>query len=162
MSRTGADQTLTVERAAAADLPGLLSLLDSVGLPHEGVAEHLSGFIVAREAAGRIVGCIGMERHGPVALLRSAAVAPEAQGAGLGRRLTAALLEQARADGVGEVLLLTTTARDFFASKFGFAEAARADYESQLADSPEWRLPRCSSAVLMRLDLRSADTGLRD
>jgi amino-acid N-acetyltransferase len=155
MSRTAAEQTLTIERAAAADLPGLLSLLDSVGLPSEGVAEHLSGFLVAREADGRVAGCVGMERHGSVALLRSAAVAPESQGAGLGRCLTAALLERARAEGVCEVLLLTTTARDFFAAKFGFGEAARADYEAHLAGSPEWNLPRCSSAVLMRLDLRA-------
>jgi amino-acid N-acetyltransferase len=143
-----------IERAAAADLPGLLSLLDSVNLPREGVAEHLTHFLVARDAAGRIAGCVGMERHGPVALLRSAAVAPDLQGAGLGQRLTAALLELARDEGVTEVLLLTTTARKFFADKFGFREAARADYDALLADSPEWNLPCCSSAVFMRLDLR--------
>lgn len=156
MSRTGAEQTLTIERAAAADLPGLLSLLDSAGLPREGVAEHLSGFLVAREAGGRVTGCVGMERHGQLALLRSAAVAPDVRGAGLGRCLTAALLDLARAEGVAEVVLLTTTARDFFADKFGFREAARADYDARLAGSPEWRLPRCSSAVLMRLDLNAA------
>ena len=156
MSQAAGEQSLIVERAAAADLPGLLSLLDSVNLPREGVAEHLSGFLVARDAAGRIAGCVGMERHGAVALLRSAAVAPELQGAGLGRRLTVALLELARSEGFSEVVLLTTTARKFFADKFGFREAARAEYDAQLAGSPEWNLPRCSSAVLMRLDLRAA------
>ncbi|HVG28984.1 MAG TPA: hypothetical protein VM864_04615 [Pyrinomonadaceae bacterium] len=59
----------------------------------------------------------------------------------------------ARDEGVREIALLTTTARDFFARKFGFAEAARADYEDRLAASPEWRLPRCSSAAFMRLGL---------
>lgn len=155
-------QRTTIGRAAAADLPLLLSLLDSVQLPREGVAEHLSGFLVARNAAGRVVGCVGMERHGPVALLRSAAVAPGLQGTGLGQRLTAALLELARDEGVSEVLLLTTTARNFFAEKFGFREAARADYDAQLAGSPEWRLPRCSSAVLMRLDLRASNDERND
>jgi N-acetylglutamate synthase-like GNAT family acetyltransferase len=153
MAQTVNAPATKIERAAAADLDGLLSLLDSVNLPREGVAEHLSGFLVARDAAGRIAGCVGMERHGEIALLRSAAVAPDSQGAGLGRRLTAALLEHARAEGVAEVVLLTTTARNFFADKFGFREAARADYEARLARSPEWNLPRCSSAVLMRLPL---------
>jgi len=157
MSRAVSAQKTNIERAAAADLPGLLSLLDSVNLPREGVAEHLSNFLVARDAAGRTVGCIGIERHGPVALLRSAAVAPDLQGTGLGQRLTAALLEHARAEGVAEVVLLTTTARKFFAEKFGFREAARADYDAQLAASPEWNLPRCSSAVFMRLNLRAAN-----
>ena len=155
MPRVVSERT-DIERAAAADLPELLSLLDSTGLPREGVAEYLPGFLVARDEAGRLTGCVGMERHGPVALLRSAAVAPDVQGTGLGRRLTAALLELARAEGVAEVLLLTTTAREFFADKFGFREAARADYDARLAASPEWRLPRCSSAVLMRLDLSAA------
>jgi amino-acid N-acetyltransferase len=161
MSQLVGQQT-TIERAATADLPELLSLLDSVQLPREGVAEHLSGFLVARDTKGRVTGCVGMERHGEIALLRSAAVAPDLQGTGLGQRLTAALLELARAEGVSEVVLLTTTARKFFAAKFGFSEAARADYDTQLADSPEWRLPRCSSAVLMRLDLRAAGNERND
>ena len=147
------ERTTKIGRAATADLSELLSLLDSVQLPREGVAEHLSGFLVARDAVGRLVGCVGMERHGEVGLLRSAAVAPDLQHTGLGSRLVAALLEQARAEGVGEMTLLTTTARDFFARRFGFALGERADYESRLSGSPEWRLPRCSSAAFMRLRL---------
>ncbi|MCA1630059.1 MAG: GNAT family N-acetyltransferase, partial [Acidobacteria bacterium] len=105
---------------------------------------------------------VGAERHGEVALLRSAAVAPDLRRSGLGSRLTAALIERARAEGAGEIALLTTTARDFFARKFGFAEAARADYEGRLAASPEWRLPRCSSAAFMRLSLRDSRRGQTD
>jgi amino-acid N-acetyltransferase len=142
--------SITTQRATAADLDELLALLDSAGLPGEGVAEFLGGFLVARDASGRLVGCAGAERYGDVALLRSAAVAPDLQRSGLGSRLVRALIERERGEGVREVALLTTTARDFFARKFGFAEAARADYEDRLAASPEWRLPRCSSAAFMR------------
>ncbi|MDQ1559219.1 MAG: amino-acid N-acetyltransferase [Pyrinomonadaceae bacterium] len=146
---------LIVEPATPADLSAVLELLARVELPAEGVAEFIESFIVARDAAagGRIVGCVGLERHGETALLRSAAVAPEAQGTGLGLCLTAALLDRARAAGVREVVLLTTTARDFFARKFDFAEAPRADYDARLAASPEWRLLRCASAVCMKLEL---------
>jgi N-acetylglutamate synthase-like GNAT family acetyltransferase len=142
-----------ISRAARADLPELLALLAAVGLPVEGVEEYLDGFVVARDAEGRVVGGIGLERHGSVGLLRSAAVAPGAQGTGLGLRLTAKLLEGARAEGVEEVVLLTTTAGDFFGRKFGFELAGREAYAQTLAPSPEWNLPRCSSAVLMRLRL---------
>ena len=151
------DPAISIAPAADTDLDEVLALLDSAGLPREGVAEFLGGFLVARDGAGRLVGCVGAERYGPLALLRSAAVAPRLQRCGLGSRLTSALIERARAEGVGEVVLLTTTAGDFFARKFGFAEAARADYEDRLARSPEWRLPRCSSATFMRLELRGAD-----
>jgi amino-acid N-acetyltransferase len=142
-----------ISRATRDDLPALLALLAAVNLPHEGVEEYLDGFMLARETKGRLVGCIGLERHGGVGLLRSAAVAHDARGTGLGLRLTSELLEAARAEGVGEVVLLTTTARDFFGRKFGFEVSGRDAYEVALARSPEWNLPRCSSAVLMRLHL---------
>jgi amino-acid N-acetyltransferase len=145
---------VSINPAAPGDLGDILALLSAVDLPHEGVAEYLEGFLVARDGEGRLVGAIGLERHGSTGLLRSAAVAPDAQGAGLGLRLTAELLSAARADGVEEVVLLTTTARDFFGRKFGFEVSGWDIYAEALARSPEWNLPRCSSAVLMRLCLR--------
>jgi GNAT superfamily N-acetyltransferase len=63
----------------------------------------------------RLIATIGLERHGNTALLRSAAVAPEYQGCGIGSRLTKALLEQAATNGVERVVLLTSTASEFFA-----------------------------------------------
>lgn len=145
-----------ISRAGRADLPELLALLAAVDLPPEGVEECLDGFMVAREAEGRLIGAIGLERHGSVGLLRSAAVSPDTQGSGLGLRLTSELPEAARADGVEEVVLLTTTARDFFGRKFGFEVSRRDTYEGALARSPKWNLPRCTSAVLMRLNLGGA------
>jgi N-acetylglutamate synthase-like GNAT family acetyltransferase len=145
-----------ISRTTRADLPELLALLASVDLPQEGVEEYLDGFMVARDTEGRLVGGIGLERHGSVGLLRSAAVALDARGTGLGLRLTSELLEAARAEGVEEVVLLTTTARDFFGRKFGFEVSGRDAYEASLTRSPEWNLPRCSSAVLMRLSLGGA------
>jgi N-acetylglutamate synthase-like GNAT family acetyltransferase len=75
------------------------------------------------------------------------------QRSGLGQALTMRLLDEARANGVREFVLLTTTARDFFALHFGFAEAERSEFNEALANSPEWCLPRCSSAACMRLRL---------
>jgi N-acetylglutamate synthase-like GNAT family acetyltransferase len=149
MTRDG----LNVSGASPSDLDDVLALLAAVNLPHDGVREHLASFLVARDAEGRLVGCAGLERHGDVGLLRSVAGAPGLQKSGAGSRLTGSAIEYAKANGVKEIVLLTTTARDFFARRFGFAETARADYESRLAQSPEWNLPRCSSAAFMRLDL---------
>ncbi len=142
-----------IAQITRAELPELLALLSEVDLPPDGVEEHLDGFMAALTAEGRIIGCIGLERYGRLGLLRSAVVAPVAQGTGLGLRLTSALLEGARADGVEEIVLLTTTARDFFGRKFAFEVAERGDYAEALACSSEWNLPRCTSAVLMRLSL---------
>jgi amino-acid N-acetyltransferase len=95
-----------------------------------------------------------MERYEKTGLLRSAAVAREYQGCGIGSRITERLLEQATSNGVERVVLLTSTAREFFAQRFGFREASRAVFDSELAQSSEWNLPRCSSAVCMCLELR--------
>jgi amino-acid N-acetyltransferase len=115
--------------------------------------EHLASFVVARDEKERLVGCAGLERHGDVGMLRSVAVSPELQKSGLGSRLTSAAIEYAAGSGVKKVVLLTTTARDFFARRFRFAEASRSEYEDRLAQSPEWTLPRCSSAAFMRLEV---------
>ncbi len=146
--------TIRISKAEGTDLADLLSLLTLVELPHEGVAEHLSNFFVARNGEQQLIACAGLERYGNLALLRSVAVSPEHQHTGIGSSLSIALLEDAAQSGINEVVLLTTTARDFFARRFGFAEANRAEFEAPLASSPEWLLPRCSSAVFMRLRLK--------
>ena len=147
---------LNIKPATGADLGDILALLTAVDLPHEGVEEYLAGFLVARDAEGRLQGAIGLERHGEVGLLRSAAVSPELQRSGVGSCLTSALLGRAAEDGFEKVVLLTTTARDFFARRFGFEEAERGEFDSRLSGSPEWKLPRCSTAVCMALGLKGA------
>jgi N-acetylglutamate synthase-like GNAT family acetyltransferase len=147
------ESQVTISRADSSALEEILSLLNTVDLPPDGVAEHLGGFLVARNETGRLVGCAGMERHGELGLLRSVAVTLELQRSGLGSRLVEAILQDASRQGISEALLLTTTARDFFKKKFGFVVADREDYEDRLAQSVEWRLPRCSLAVLMKVEI---------
>ena len=147
-------ENIVITNASGNDLRDILDLLTQVELPHEGVAENLEGFFVARDASSRLVATIGMERHGGTALLRSAAVAPDYQGCGIGSKLTNHLLERATNDGVERVVLLTSTASEFFARRFGFCENARTVFDKELAQSTEWNLPRCSSAVCMSLKLK--------
>lgn len=142
---------LQIGKGTVADLGEILELLRRSSLPPDGVEEHLSDFFVARDSTGRLVGCAAVERYGTLGLLRSVAVSDELQRSGLGSRLVGAVLDQAQHSGVAEVVLLTTTARDFFARRFGFKETTRELYAAQLARSVEWQLPRCSSAVVMSL-----------
>jgi amino-acid N-acetyltransferase len=142
----------SIERATESDLDRVLALLGEVDLPVEGVIEHFEEFLVARDG-DELIGCAGLERHGEAALLRSLAVSPARRGGGLGKALTSRLLDEARGSGAKDVVLLTTTAADFFALQFGFAEVDRNRFDEIFASSEEWRLPRCSSAVCMRLTL---------
>ena len=106
-----------------------------------------------RDDAGKLIACAGVEHYGDIGLLRSVAVVPGGQKTGLGTRLIESVLTQAAQSGIVEMVLLTTTARDFFAGKLGFQVTSREPYQERLAASPEWQLPRCASAVVMKKDL---------
>ena len=97
----------------------MLSLLEENGLPEDGIEDHLSTTLVAREA-GRVVGSAAVELYGPHALLRSVAVSEDHRGVGLGRRLVREALALARERGAYTAYLLTETADGFF-PRFGFS-----------------------------------------
>lgn len=94
------DDGFPVATATPSDLEEILALLTEAELSREGVAEHLWGFVVARDADGRPVGCAGLERYGALGLLRSVAVATDLQRSGLGSRLVSAVLHEAGSVGV--------------------------------------------------------------
>ena len=148
-------ENITITNASPNDLAEILALLSEVQLPHDGVAGNIDNFFVARDASSRLIATIGLERHANTALLRSAAVAPQYQGCGIGSQLTRHLLERATAVGVERIVLLTSTASEFFARNFGFCETPRTAFDNELAASSEWNLPRCSSAVCMSLALKT-------
>ncbi len=141
------DARWTLAAAGAPDLPEICTLLASSGLPAEGVADHLDGFLVVRDA-GRLVATAGLEDHGDAGLLRSVAVAPTHRGRGLGRALVVALLARARARGHAEVYLLTTTAAGYFA-RLGFRPTTREAVRPSVQRSAEWHLACCASSVVM-------------
>jgi amino-acid N-acetyltransferase len=147
-------QVVTIEKAVPECLGEVLEILARAGLPHDGVEKQISGFLIARGGGGQVLGCVGLERYGELGLLRSAAVLTEYQGQWIGSKLIREILRRAAAEGITEVALLTTTAKDYFQKKFGFKEAKRSRYEKRLVDSPEWNLPRCSSAAFMTLKLK--------
>jgi amino-acid N-acetyltransferase len=133
--------------AAPGDWPAIAALLSQHGLPTEGAADHLAHFIVAEEAGG-IAGVAGLELYGDAALLRSVAVAEP--GAGLGSVLVRAAITQARASGVHDVILLTTTAARFF-PRFGFERIGREAVPAALLASSEFRGACPASAETMAL-----------
>lgn len=133
-------------------------MLETSGLPQDGLGEHLEATLVAREA-GRIVGSAAVESYGPCALLRSVAVGGEHRGRGLGRRLTLAALELARKRGASQAFLLTETADDFF-SRLGFTAVERAAVPRSVRESVEFVSACPASARAMRFDLlRGAGAG---
>lgn len=144
---------ITIEPAAEADLPAILSLLERSGLPQDGLSNHLATTLVARTGQ-TIVGSAALELYNPVAaLLRSVAVDQPFRGRGLGQQLTEAALDLARQHGVDQIYLLTETASDFF-PRFGFRPIDRAEVAPEVQQSVEFASVCPASAVAMRVSLR--------
>lgn len=141
-------------QAAAADVIGILHLLREVDLPPDGVEDIVDAFCLVRESDGDLLACAAVEPHASAGLLRSVAVSKAAQGRGIGKSLVAEMIRRSRGSGLKELVLLTTTARTFFEKEFGFTVSDRETHDAAFSRSPEWNLPRCSSAVVMKLDLR--------
>jgi amino-acid N-acetyltransferase len=109
------------ERDAAA-IRGLIDLYvaDGTLLPRteEFIASHADHFVVAVRN-GRVVGCAHLDEYAPsLAELRSLAVAPDAQGMGVGRSLVAAVEDLARRRGYRTVFAVSND-EEFF-GKHGF------------------------------------------
>ncbi len=101
--------TWHIERARPDDAQEVLGLLTRNHLPLDGLLDHLATTLVIRQN-GQIIGSAALEVYTEGALLCSVAVAPEAQGQGLGHDLTDAAIRLAQAVKAPAMYLLTTTA----------------------------------------------------
>ena len=138
---------MKIRKATNRDLDAVEGLLSANDLPLDGVKENLSGFIVAEEG-GRVIGTVGLERFGSVALLRSAVVSEGRRGGGVGRRLVEHILDYAESDGIEELFLLTTTAENYF-PRFGFTRTTRSAVPPAVKASAEFRGACPDTALVM-------------
>lgn len=112
-------------------------LLSEANLPIADItAQHLPHFFGCSQGSD-LVGVIGLELHGKVALLRSLAVAPGRRGTGLGSRLVAHAERHAWENGVKSLYLLTTTAEAFFLRR-GYARAPRENAPAAIQGTKEF------------------------
>ena len=138
---------ITIRPALQTDLPAIDDLLVRCGLPIEGLAEHISSTLLARDY-DRIVGSAALEIYGTDALLRSVDVDESLRGKGWGVRLTQAALERAIQVGILNVYLLTETAGDFF-PRFGFIRTARSEVPENVRQSVEFTTLCPESSLVM-------------
>lgn len=147
-----ANSNPTLRAATTADADIIRHLLERNGLPTSDLATARPEFLIATRD-GETLGIGALERFGGAALLRSVAVATEWRRSGVGRVLVTELERRARAAGIGELILLTLTAEDFFA-RLGYSAKDRAQVPPAVLDSAEFRSLCPASAVCMAKALR--------
>jgi UDP-N-acetylmuramate: L-alanyl-gamma-D-glutamyl-meso-diaminopimelate ligase len=144
--------------ALRSDLASVKQLLRSVELAEPSRDDQMSSFFTLRNEKG-VSGCVALEVHGDDAILHSLAVDQEFRGAGYGWMLADMAVSQARWRGVRRIYLLTETASDFFAAKFGFRVVDRSTLSKAVAQSETFthigdpERGKSGQLIAMRLDL---------
>lgn len=135
-----------LRRASPEDRSAIVALLESAALPVEGIED--ADFVVA-DRAGVIVGCAAIERRATAGLLRSVAVDAACRGMGLGDALVGHVIAVASRERIDPIVLLTTTAADWFA-RYAFTRITREEVPVALLASAEFQGACPESAVIMR------------
>jgi homocysteine S-methyltransferase len=136
LARTLSGSSWAIREARAADSDVIRALLAASGLPVTDLESSAPLFVVAT-AAGRVIAAAGLEVHGSTGLLRSVVVERDSRGTGAGRAVVAAVEEIARAQGLQAIVLLTETARDFFA-RLGYEPVNREGVAEDVRRSAEF------------------------
>ena len=136
------------------DLDRVERLLGANGLPTSGVREQSGNFLVL-SSADELLGTVGLEPSGRVALLRSLCVAEAYRGRGFARSLCHAIEELALTLGVEQLYLLTTSAPKFF-ERAGFAEVPRADAPFEIRATEQFQTLCPASAQCMHKGLSTS------
>lgn len=145
------DTEVSIEPVSQEDVPALYRLLQTAGLPVDGLASHLPTTLVAK-VDGQLVGSAALEVYGQSALLRSVAVAEWVRGTGVGHRLVEAAVATARQQQMRRLYLLTETAAEWF-PRFGFAPVQRSAVEPAVQQSVEFTSACPASAQAMLLEI---------
>lgn len=132
------EHPILLRPARQRDVDGISALIngfaaEGVMLPKtpEAVALALHDFVVAVDRHDRVLACGALREYSPsLAEVASIAVAREAHGQGLGRRIVAEVEQLAAKRGIGEVFALTLEPGFFGA--LGYAEVDRALYPEKI------------------------------
>lgn len=147
MSRT----SITLQPVDDSTLRDVEALLEANDLPTADVHDRSECFFVAY-MEDEAVGIGGIEQYGPDGLLRSVVVEESKRGTGLGTDLCSVLEDEARADGIETLYLLTTTASGFFEA-LGYSVVDRDDVPGSVRESAQFSDLCPASATVMRKDL---------
>ena len=130
------EPTITLQDSTTETLDYVESLLDANDLPTDDLWKKPESFVIAVDGSER-VGIGGVETHGADGLLRSVVVTRAHRGQGHGTVLCDELEQRARASGVKQLYLLTTTAAAFFRQR-GYEEIEREAAPARIRETTEF------------------------
>ena len=143
---------ITIRNASSQNIDVVIELLKNADLPVDDVASIFGECFAIAIENDSIVGTAGVEQLGTFGLFRSVAVRADLRGKGIGEALTRNRIEWARAHGISDLYLLTTSAAGYF-PRLGFAEVPRDSVPTEIARTTQFTSLCPSSAKAMHLKL---------
>lgn len=129
----------------------IVGLIKNAGLPFEDITNNTELFMLKQD--DRLLGAIGIEHDGNVALLRSLCVDEKHRGKGFGEALVNFLETYATEKRIRVMFLLTTTAETFFA-RHGYHLINRSEAPDFIQQSSEFSTVCPSTAIIMKKELQ--------
>lgn len=143
--------SLVLQKTEKFDIQAIEKILKNEGLPYQDVnAENIEFFKAFADK--EFVGIVGLENFSDEALLRSMVIFDKFRNNGFGREIINQILKKAKVNGVNEIFILTTTAKDFF-ERLGFEIIARKNVPESIKLTTEFSSLCPESAICMHINL---------
>ena len=151
------NKSIQYRNAENGDISLIIDLLDRNSLPTSDIGNGNIEFIVAA-IEEKIIGCVGLERFGYEALLRSFAVDKNFRNNKIGSNLLERLFLLSEQRNIKTLHLLTTAAEKYFFSK-GFSISSREGAPPSIKSTLEFTsLCPASSAYMVRIKNSLSET----
>jgi len=134
---------MCLRKRLPADLPQVIQLLESLGLPADGL-EATEGWVM--EDQGQITGHVALEETSDAAVLRSLAVDPRLQGMGRGGQL----LSMAEAAAQGRIIVLRTQTIGPWMKRQGYIPSTLAQVPESVRETTQFSGSLCASTPIYR------------
>ncbi len=145
--------TIEFRKIPLEKLSEVMALLRLANLPVNDIGENVELF--ALEINEQIIATAGLETNAQVGLLRSVSVLDSQKGKGYGLLIVQKLEKYAENQGIKELYLLTTTAKEFFEKKLSYKVIERTDAPTEIQSSQQFASVCPSSAVVMKKVIQS-------
>ena len=149
---------MTINEVTENNFFKVVALLKQNNLPTEDISEVTKLFSVLDN--DRVIATIGIELYSKIGLLRSFAVDEEYRSNGIGKQLVTFIEDFARQNRMQEMVLLTTTASDYFAKR-NYQTIDRENIPLEIKNSSEFKSTCPSSAIVMKKFLDTSSTSAR-
>lgn len=140
-----------IRPAGRSELEGVRELLKLRGLAHEGFEKRLSHLLVA-QSGGDLAGCVGLEDHGGIGLVRVLAVHPDYEEEGIDRQLIEQIIDYARLSNMRELYAFADALHPYL-EELGFRRIDPDQLPPRIRELPDFDQLCSEGSIPLKLEM---------